>query len=273
MKKQLLLGFTIVLWIFSVTSHAGGQAAIVSDVDNCQGYGPQTPRDIDSRTGTNSRVFSLAPPYQQLNLCNIHFHNNAEHKANDFSIIAAEGAKGVGAGYLCGIGKQLTAAELAPTKSEICQGMKPGDTIEVHWVHSSCAVTPGQGLGSCLSASCANPDLRVEAQVFTLVNDTTALDFSGMTYDRNVENGLHQAKALPIGTGVPVQFTGSTTGPNYTQQACSPMQVSWSVRPQCAKLNINSLGEWCQANVFKENHAHGVRKLVTDPRLLSEIQK
>jgi hypothetical protein len=36
----------------------------------------------------------------------------------------------------------------------------------VHWVYSSCAVQPGQGLGSCLSAARANAQLRVEAQVF-----------------------------------------------------------------------------------------------------------
>ena len=32
----------------------------------CQGYGPQTPRDIGSRTGSNTRVFTLAPPAKQM---------------------------------------------------------------------------------------------------------------------------------------------------------------------------------------------------------------
>jgi len=37
-------------------------------------------------------------------------------------------------------------------------------------------------------------------------------------------------------------------------------------------VDINSLSEWCKDNVFEENYAHGVRKLVTNPKLLSEIK-
>jgi len=128
------------------------------------------------------------------------------------------------------------------------------------------------GLGSCLSEACANPELRVETQVFTLVNDSNALSFNDINYGGNQANGLHQAKAIPSNTGIPVVFAGSTTGPSYTQQACSALQVTWSVRPQCAKLDINTIGKWCDGNVFEEDHAHGVRKLVTDVRLLAPIK-
>ncbi len=233
----------------------------------CDGFGPQTPRDIDSLVGTNKRAFEIAPPASELNLCNIHFHNNAEHKAKDFSIYAGDH----GGGYQCGMSKSLSTAELKAPKTEICKGLKPGDTIEVHWVHTSCNSTPGKGLGSCLSEKCANPQLRVETQVFTVVNDSNALNFNDLTYDGNMVNGLHQAKSLPTGTGSAVEFTGSTTGPKYTEQSCSPLQVSWAVRPHCAKVDINSLGEWCKGNTFEEDHAHGVRKLVTNPKLLSPI--
>jgi hypothetical protein len=237
----------------------------------CQGFGPQTPRDIDSVTGTNKVKFQLAGASSELNLCNIHFHNNAEHKAKDFSIYAGEGDKGYGGGYQCGISKSLTKAELKPTSGKICKNLEPGDTVEVHWVHSSCDVQPGPTLGSCLSEACANPDLRVETQVFTLVNDSSALNFNDLGYDGNVVNSYHQAKAIPENTGEPVVFTGSTTGPKYDAQSCSALQVTWSVRPQCAKLDINTIGEWCESNVFEEDHAHGVRKLVTDEELLSPI--
>ncbi|WP_369809311.1 delta-class carbonic anhydrase [Paraglaciecola sp. MB-3u-78] len=44
------------------------------------------------------------------------------------------------------ISKELTAAELTPTKTNVCKGLKPGDTVEVHWVHSSADVTPDQTL-------------------------------------------------------------------------------------------------------------------------------
>jgi len=238
----------------------------------CEGYGPQTPRDIDEADGTNKRVFSTAPSYKEMNLCNIHFHNNAEHKAKAFSIYAGESEHGHGGGYQCKISQSLSKAELAPPKGEVCKGLKPGDTIEVHWVHTSCDIKPGKGLGSCLSKNCANPDLRVETQVFTVVNDSSALNFNDLSYKGNMVNGLHQAKALPTNTGKPVEFLGSTTGPKYTEQQCSPMQVTWSVHPECAKVDINSLGEWCKGNVFEEDHAHGVRKLVTNPKLLSRIK-
>ncbi len=248
--------------------HGSGEA--------CTGFGPQTPRDIDSLSGENKRAFSLAPPSTEMNLCNIHFHENAEHKAKDFSIYAGDGNHGYDSGYQCAISKGLSEAELAPTKEAICKGkhgdLQPGDTIEVHWVHSSGDVKPGPTLGSCLSDGVANPDLRVETQVFTLVNDSNALNFNDLDYDGNMVNGYHQPKALPANTGKPVEFRGSTTGPKYSEQSCSPLQVTWSVRPQCAKLDINSVGEWCKDNAFDEDHAHGVRKLVTNPKLLSEIK-
>ena len=284
MKKQtfkrktsfmgLVLGLSLTACV--TAGHHEGEASKTADATSstsvCEGFGPQTPRDIDSVLGTNSVVFNMAPPSEDMNLCNIHFHNNAEHKAAAFSIYAGEGDNGLGGGYQCGISKELTEAELKAPEGEICKGLQPGDTIEVHWVHSSCDVAPGPGLGSCLSESCANPDLRVETQVFTLVNDANAMNFADLDYQGNQVNGYHQANAIPSNTGIPIQFLGSTTGPKYTEQSCSPLQVSWSVRPQCAKLDINSIGTWCESNSFDEDHAHGVRALVTDERLLSPIE-
>lgn len=234
----------------------------------CNGFGPQTPRDIDQTNGDNKRVFSLAPPSNEMNLCNIHFHNSAEHKAKDFSISAGEGEHG---GFKCAIGETLSKAELKPTKGKVCKNLKPGDTIEVHWVHSSCDVKPGKGLSSCLTDTCPNPALRVETQVFTLVNDSNALDFTTMGYGEVSQAGYQQAKNIPQNTGKPIEFLGSTTGPDYSDQSCSALQVSWSVRPQCAKVDINTVAKWCDSNQFEEDHAHGVRKLVTNPALLSEI--
>jgi len=256
--------------LFSMSAIADGHTH--SKAEACGGYGPQTPRDIDSLHGENKRAFSLAPDYENMNLCNIHFHHNAEHKAKDFSIFAGEGSNGVGGGYMCAISQELSEMELRKPAKDTCNGLKPGDTIEVHYVHSSCDVTPGPTLGSCLSESCANPNLRVETQVFTLVNDSSAMDFAHYSYDGNKIDGFHQAKSLDFGTGAPVEFTGSTTGPSYTEESCSPMQVSWSVRPRCAKVDINTVGKWCESNVFAEDSAHGVRKLVVNPALLSEIE-
>lgn len=239
--------------------------------DICQGYGPQTPRDISAQAGANPRSFTLAPAASEMNLCNIHFHTQAEHKGPGFAVFAGATEHG---GYRCNGTDALTPAELKPVEGHGggCHGVKPGDTIEVHWVHSSCASTPGKGLGACLTDACANPQLRVETGVFLVVNDAKAADFQDFAYDGNVVNGLHQAKALPSGTGAPVVFAGSTTGPSYTEAKCSPLQVTWSVRPQCQKVDISSLNAWCGNNVFAEDHAHGVRQLVTSAELLAPIK-
>jgi hypothetical protein len=230
---------------------------LINDPAVCKGYAGQTPRDIDSKAGINPVKFDLASPSSEVNFCDIHIHANAEHKAQAFNIYAGDGKDGYGSGYQCGISKKLTKAERKTPEGEICKGLQSGDTIEVHLVHTSCDVEPGAGLGSCLSHACANPDLRVETQVFTLVNDSNALSFNDLAYDGNQANGFHQAKAVPNNTGTPIQFMGSTTGPSYTEQACSALQITWSVRPQYAKMDINTIGKWCEGNVFKEDHAHG----------------
>ena len=235
----------------------------------CVDMGPQTPRDIGSRVGLNTVAFPLAPPAGEMNLCNIHTHTNAEHKGPGFGIFVSDANDG---GYACNATSDLSAAELAPAEGAY-QGVEPGDTIEVHWVHTTCAATPGEGLGACVPETCDDPLLRVEAQVFLVVNDPDALDFTAMAYGENIVDGLHQARMIPTSTGEPVLFRGSTTGPSYDQSTCSAAQVTWSVRPQCARLDINSLHRWAeQGNVFNETHSHGVRQLVTAPELLSPIE-
>jgi len=244
-----------------------------SEVDLCTDMGPQTPRDIASLSGKNLMEFAMAPASSEMNLCNIHTHTNAEHKGPGFSVFVNDTDNG---GYACNDSKDLTAAELTdPANGKgAFKGVKPGDTIEVHWVHTSCDIMPGEGLGSCLSDTCADPLLRVEAQVLLVVNDPeNALDFTTMDYKGKAGNGLHQPGMIPSDTGTPVVFRGSTTGPSYTQSKCSPLKVTWSVRPNCARVDISSLNRWAeQGNVFNEKKSHGVRQLVTAPELLSPIQ-
>ncbi len=238
--------------------------------DACTGYGPQTPRDISLKDGVNKRLFTLAPDASQMNLCNIHTHTNAEHKGPGFSVSAGSGESG---GWQCNETPELSAAALEDPFDGHgpLGGVKPGDTIEVHWVYSSCDVEPGEGLGSCMSESCANPQLRVESQVFLVVNDPYALDFRTFDYHGKEVGGFYQPDALPTDTGTPVVFAGSTTGPKYTEQQCSPLQVTWSVRPTCAKVDIRSLHAWAEENKFNEHHSHGVRQIVTNPDLLAPI--
>lgn len=238
------------------------------------GFGPQSPRDIDALAGKNERAFNSAPAYKKMNLCNIHFHKNAEHKGGEFTLYAGNGD---GHGYQSGYkySSTLSKSELKPTLHEACQskhgGLSAGDTIEVHYVHSTAKIKPGPTLGSCLSDSIKNPQLRVETQVYVLVNDTDALDFTTLT-KHGLVDGLHQAINIPSNTGTPIQYAGSTTGPSYNEKG-SPLQVTWSVRPKVAKVNIASLNDWCKGNTFNEDHAHGVRNLVINPDLLSQIGK
>ncbi|WMS43332.1 delta-class carbonic anhydrase [Acuticoccus sp. MNP-M23] len=250
--------------IFAATSPALAQ-------DLCVGFGPQTPRDISNAAGTNLSATASAPAASAMNLCNIHFHASAEHKSPSFQTASTDASK---PGFRCEGSDSLTAAELASVEGNgaaACQGIAAGDTLEVHWVYTSCDVQPGEGLGACSSEMCVNPTLRVETQVFLAVNDPNAADFTAFGYKGSDDGARPQPAALPEGTGTPVVFAGSTTGPAYTEAQCSPLNVTWSVRPQCAKVDINSLNTWCGDNVFNEDHAHGVRALVTAPELLSPI--
>ncbi len=69
-----------------------------------------------------------------------------------------------------------------------------------------------------------------------------------------------------------MQYAGSTTGPGYNEKG-SPFQVTWRVRPNVEKVSIGTVGKWLKRNEFKEDHAHGVRNLVTHPSLLSNISE
>lgn len=208
-----------------------------------------------------------------MNLCDIHFHKNAEHKGGEFTKYAGNGD---GHGYMSGYQYSgvLSAAEKTPVGKDICPskhgGLDAGDTLELHYVFSTAQVGPGPTLGSCLSDAIKNPQLRVETQVLVLVNDKNAADFVELTR-HGMQNNLHQALNIPKDTGTPVQYNGSTTGPSYNK-AASPFQVAWSVRPKVVKVNAESVGQWCKGNEFKEDHAHGVRNLVKNLDLLSEIK-
>jgi len=251
---------------------AAQNASLVRNSEG-KGFGPQSPRDLTDKRGSNQRIFGAAPPLTEMNLCNIHFHKNAEHKGGEFVTFAGFGdGRGYGTGYK--FSGQLRPAESRPLSVEICPsehgGLEVGDTIEVHYVHSSAQVGPGPSLNACLSETIANPQLRVEARVLVLVNDAGAADFVELTALGKV-NGYHQALNITGSASSTIDYQGSTTGPAYNEKA-SPLQVSWSVRPQVTKVNAESVGRWCKSNAFNEDHAHGVRNLVVDERLLSRME-
>ena len=141
-RSTIVAACTLAAVIGFVVSPAASQ-------EICVGYGPQTPRDISMQAGANTRLFAEAPAASRMNLCNLHTHTNAEHKGPGFSISAGDGEHG---GWRCNETSSLTDGELEEPEGEAhYKGVKPGDTIEVHWVYSSCDVTPGESLGSCLN--------------------------------------------------------------------------------------------------------------------------
>lgn len=277
-----LKAMTIAYFMFSSTAFASDQHSVSDEVIAKQrvalaaatdgnGYGPQSPRDIDSVGGINQRAFSAAPATTEMTLCDIHFHENAEHKGGEFTTYAGNGnGNGYGTGFK--YNGDLTAAEMAPVGHKIGESehgdLVPGDTIEIHFVHSTAQATLGSSLSTCLSEAIGNPQLRVETVVAVLVSDG-GTDFTKMAQIKEV-NGLNQVPNLPNDTGTPVVYDGSTTGPSYNEKG-SPFQVTWSVRPKVVKLNINSVDTWMKDNPFGEDHAHGVRNLVVNPDLLSQI--
>lgn len=237
------------------------------------GFGPQSPRDISNPVGTNKIVFGAAPNRSSMNLCNIHFHEAAEHRGGEFTEFAGNGD---GRGYRTGYKYTgtLSSAELKPLAEKVGATehgeLKPGDTIEIHYVHSTARVNPGPSLGACLSKENGNPQLRVETVVAVLVNDRKGADFTKMSKIA-VVNGYNAVPNLPENLGKPVTYAGSTTGPSYNLKP-SGLQVTWNVRPNVLKVDILTLAQWLKSNPFKEDHAHGVRNLVIDPALLSPIK-
>jgi Delta carbonic anhydrase len=235
-------------------SYVADNRANAQDDNQCIGAGPQSPRDIRRHTGTNPVVFSQAPDVEDMNLCNVHFHRYAEHRGPGYKLFVEDGSH---SGYAC----QAPAADRHEQHGGGgCEGIAVGDTIEAHWVYTTCdlpaGVEPGAGLSACLTDTCANPQLKVLAQVFVLT-----------------ENGGRTFQSSPLSHTIPtVKYIGSTTGTSFSNTHCSPLQVSWDVKSDCGELNIDSLNHWCDTNEFHEDHAHGCRELVTDPALLSHIK-
>ncbi len=249
------------------------QRAILEKNTKGKGFAPQSPRDIDLKEGMNDIYFSKAPSSDKMNLCNIHFHRGAEHKGKEFSSYIGDGdGHGYGSGFAHTL--KLSDLEKKSVDNKICPSshgsLNSGDTIEVHYVYTTNQIKPGATLSSCLNDSTLNPQLRVEAQVYALVNDKNASDFSELTKYKLLKN-KYQAINIPNDTGTPVEYIGSTTGPKYNEKA-SPFKVTWNVRPKVKKVNIQTVGKWCEGNIFKEDHAHAVRNLVKNPKLLSEIK-
>lgn len=248
------------------------QRAMLHEATAGKGFGPQSPRDLTVVDGANPIDFGDAPDFAVMNLCNIHFHEGAEHRGGEFTTYIGNGdGHGYGSGFK--YDGTLTEAELAPVDYAVGSTehgtLEPGDTIEIHYVHSTADVKPGPTLKSCLNESVGNPQLRVEGFVYVLVNDDSAADLTTLNMVSQ-DSGKWQATNMPTNAGEAISYDGSTTGPSYNE-AGSPFQVTWNVHTKVTKVSISSVAKWLAENEFDEDHAHGVRNLVDDPALLSKI--
>jgi hypothetical protein len=259
-KSCARLGFGVACVLITATSTMAADSGKAA----CATVGPQAPRDIRNPFGANLVRFGFAPPAEKMNLCDIHFHRYAEHRAGGYSRLAGDGDH---KGYICNGSTPPERTTHGGNKASGCNGIAVGDTIEVHWVFTTCEVEPGPTLDSCFTDTCKDPQLRVEARVFQLTDRDTDPDFR--TFADYSSGNVKLPSAIE-----PVQYLGSTTGPSYNDGTCSPFKVTWNVASQCQNLNINTIDNWCgkAKNAFEEDHAHGVRSLVTDAALLSQFK-
>lgn len=266
--------------LIMTNSNALAQGAVVDPPVACTSPGPQSPRDITKRDGTNSVAFDKAPAIAEMHLCNIHFHKYAEHRATGYSKQAVEGDH---KGFVCDGKVPAKEADHGPKGKVVTKAAEHvsapviNDTIEVHWVFTTCKVKPGPTLASC-PTNCEPGKvgkLRVEARTFYLTKDGAVGDFP-FYKDGKV--------ALPAAAAGAVEYLGSTTGEKFNElqkydsgkkacgapgtpnACCSPAHVTWHVSPGCTALNIESL-----KNLKEDPQGHGVRQLIEEKKFLSKI--
>jgi len=246
----------------------------------CDIAAPQAPRDLTTDNNGEFVQGELVPksptlsPEQVVNLSyvNVHFHEGAEHKADEYKNAAAIDAWDSSSGttrpgYMC----DYTASSSTTHTWQWCKEVEIGKSYEVHFVHSSAGYSPEHtahsstdelqdGLGGAAHGlGILNPTVAVEAQVFHIVpND-----------EPNVDAHEDIVYGWPAEERHAVSYMGSTTGPSHDNTHCSPYVVTWHVDLKCHKIRAEDFDKMCKAmkDTYKmENdlHPHGSRGIV-DP--------
>lgn len=227
------------------------EVAEAAPVLHCVDAEPQSPRDVsEGYVGTmDSRVDPLGfEVIDHLVHVNTHFHLGAEHRSEgEYDLQMPE----INVGWYCH-DDHLTEAQLEPYEFQWCHDVHVGETHEFHWVHSSAGVGLGPGLGGAF-ASANNPFVAVQAQVFLVVND-----------DDHVNDDLLHHTTFSDDV---VRYLGSTTGPSYNNDVCSPYQISWHVDRTCSHISASSMDHMCKVMLEDyameaDVHPHGPRTLV-----------
>ena len=231
----------------------------------CEDAEPQSPRDVTPgfRGGLEARVRPLdgdaTPRFIQANL---HFHLGAEHKseipngyfqsAEDVGLatplVRPASSPDIRAGFFCGL-DDVSSDDRDSYNFVHCNGVSVNYTYEFHWVFSSGAPLIGLrdegpegelGITDGLAGAAArtvNPKVIVRGQVCRIIYNKSLTDV-----DADYDNFLQKWRQPPETQGV--RYLGSTTGTDFNNSVCSPLEVNWHVDTECCTLSAQTFDRW-----------------------------
>jgi len=244
------------------TPEEQGKAAVLL----CEDAEPQAPRDLSTgATGLREPKAHVMTMEQsnQLYVTNVHFHLGAEHKSDFYNIPNASDAYDQGRsedkirpGFMCDT-SSFTSDQLKEYTFQHCEDVEVGRTYEVHYVSSSAGTKDGglkDGLGvAAAGRGLANPMIVVKAMVYLVVDDEAF-------YQDDLLSNFDTDGAL--------MYAGSTTGPSYNNEVCSPYTITWHVSPKCTTVSASAFDKLCQDMVsngeVKDVAPHASRLLVAE---------
>ena len=231
----------------------------------CEDAEPQSPRDVTPgfRGGLEARVRPFdgdaTPRFIQANL---HFHLGAEHKseipngyfqsAEDVGLatplVRPASSPDIRAGFFCGL-DDVSSDDRDFYNFTFCKGVSVNYTYEFHWVFSTGAPLIGlrdegaegelgitDGLAGAANRT-VNPKVIVRGQVCRIIYDKSLTDV-----DADYDNFLQQWRQPPLGRAV--RYIGSTTGTDFNNSVCSPLEVNWHVDTECCTLSAQTFDRW-----------------------------
>ncbi|CAE7315223.1 unnamed protein product [Symbiodinium sp. CCMP2456] len=236
----------------------------------CEDAEPQSPRDL-----TPGFVGGLEPRVRPLNgdatprfiQANLHFHLGAEHKSNITNgyfqsaedvglatpLVRPQSSPSIREGFFCGL-DDVSSDDRDYYNFVHCDGVSVNYTYEFHWVYSTGAPLEGlrdegaegqlgitDGLGGA-AARTVNPKLIVRAQVCRIIYNKS-LDMDASLVDADYDNFLQKWRQPPETRGV--RYLGSTTGTDFNNSVCSPLEVNWHVDTECCTLSAQTFDRLC----------------------------
>ncbi|CAE7835505.1 unnamed protein product [Symbiodinium sp. CCMP2592] len=250
----------------------------------CRDAEPQSPRDVSSGFVGDMRA-RMKPldgdAIKDFTQVNLHWHLGAEHYSKgEYDIPVGKHLhyrhgvpewdghplvpEGTQPGFFCNL--RHYDDYLKPYDFQYCKHAKVGYTYEFHWVFSSAGPLEREfrifnGLGQAFNRS-KNPTAIVRGQVCRIINDERLRTEDQIEEDYN--NFIEQWREPYLGDAV--RYVGSTTGPSYNNEVCSPLQVNWHVDTKCCTLTAQTMDRTCQRmaelGLTTDLAPHGSRELV-----------